>query len=125
MPVEYDVDPETGLVRVEAVGVVSPFEYLDIWELLMDDPRVSPAPRLVAGFEELVELATPGDVRNVAAGTKRVDDFVRGGRLAIVANSDAIFGFGRMFEALVSEKGLEVRVFRADGPATAWALDGD
>jgi hypothetical protein len=78
----------------------------------------------VADFREVEVTRTGAEVRTVAAGTKRFNEFMRGGRLAVVATQQASFGLARMYEALIEARSLEVRVFRDYDEARSWALEG-
>ena len=122
MPLEYDVETETGLVVVHASGEIPPEEYFGLWATFIEDDRIQNAPRILADFRE-IELSRSGaDIRRVALGSKRFHAFMLGGSQAVVATQEASFGMARMYEALLEGTGFEIEVFRDLEEARAWIL---
>ncbi len=124
MPLTWEIDADTGLILIAATGAVPIEAYLDLWKELMGDPRIEPGPCVVADFREVEVTRTGAEVRTVAAGTKRFNEFMHGGRMAVVATQQASFGLARMYEALIEERSIQVRVFRDAEEARTWALEG-
>lgn len=124
MPLEYDVEVDTGLVTIKAVGEVQTQRYVELWRELIEDPRIESGPMILADFCDVVVTRSGAELRAVAAGAKTFNDFMSNGRMAIVATQQAAFGLGRMYESLTQESGLDVHVFRDTEAARAWALEG-
>ncbi len=123
MPLTWEVEAATGLILIEAKGRIEVDRYLTLWDELMADPRVEAGPNLLADFREVEVTRSGSEVRTVAAGNKRFNDYIEGGRLAVVASQQASFGLARMYEALIESQSLEVQVFRAYEPARAWLIE--
>lgn len=123
MPLEWEPDPETGLLVVQAIGKVAADAYVELWEELIADPRIQPGPRLLADFRRVEVTQTGADVRNVAAAAERFGDFMRGGRVGVVATQQASFGLARMYTSLVDALDIQIRVFRDYDEARAWLLE--
>lgn len=123
MPIEWELDPDTGMLIVTATGKVPAGAYLEIWDQIIEDPRIASGPRILADFRSVEVTQTGADVRGVAAGAKAFDDFMRGGRMAVLATQQASFGLARMYATLIDSLAIEVRVFRDYDEARAWALE--
>lgn len=124
MPLHWEREPETGVLIVQAIGKVAPNAYVDLWDELIADPHIEPGPRVLADFREVEVTQDGAGVRRLAAGAQRFDDFMRGGRMAVVATQQASFGLARMYASLVDALPIEVRVFRDYDEARAWVLTG-
>jgi hypothetical protein len=124
MPIEYDVDHERRLVRVRAIGLITPttlFEYQkEVW-----------SDQTLAGYDELVDMSgveqleasSPSNVNALAGFSAKMDGKSQPTKLAIVAADDLTFGLGRMYQAYREMKpgsNKEVAVFRTMPDALAW-----
>jgi hypothetical protein len=69
----------------------------------------------------LTEMGVTADgQRQLAAMASRMGPRLRGGRVAMVANSEVTYGMFRMWELQREGLGFEVQVFRDFGAAEAW-----
>jgi len=123
MPIDYEVDHARRLVRVRAIGVITPDMLFGYQKTVWSDPAV-------AGFDELVDVtgvehaqgSSPSNV-NALAGFSAKMDGDGPAKLAIVAADDLLFGLGRMYQAYREMKPgsrKEVGVFRTMAEALAW-----
>ena len=124
MPLEYDVDHERRLVRVTAIGVITPETLFGYQKHVWSDPAV-------ADYDELVDMSSvghveapsPSNVSALAGFSAKMDGNTRPTKLAIVTPDDLRFGLGRMYQAYREMKpgsNKEVAVFRTLADALAW-----
>jgi len=123
MPLEWEQEHDTGLVVVRALGKVAPGAYFEIWDEVMADPHIGPGPRILADFRKVEVTKTGAEVRGVAATAMRFNDFMQGGRMAVVATQDASFGLARLYAAHLDAADIQARVFRDYDEARTWALE--
>ena len=123
MSVEYTYDEERNILHTRFFGVVIGEDLRDQAEAVAGDPRIKP------GARELVDLA---DIEKVEGSSSALSDNIRidcahseklvGMRTAIVAGTDFLFGFARMYKSLaeLEESPITVEVFRTFGEAREW-----
>jgi hypothetical protein len=120
MSVFYKIDKERKLVISTGAGVFTVADALAHQEKLRKDPDFDPSFSQLLDFTHVTKLELDAkDVRRLAQAFVFADD----ARRAILVNSDAAFGFARMFEMLrdtLGEKGI--RVFRNLDDALDWVL---
>jgi hypothetical protein len=121
MPISYRIDPERGLVLVEAHGVLTTEDHLDFRAGLVKDPLFRPNLKELADFRsvERQELTTEGYHRFIDQEIQ-LRPLYKGYRRAIVTHSDLHFGFTRKFMAEMSDAGSDVKVFRDIQKAEDW-----
>jgi hypothetical protein len=120
MPAFYKIEKENRLVLSTASGVVT------MAEVLAHQQKLSADPDFNATFSQLMDVShitkielTTEDIRRLAQETL----FSPTTRRAILVNSDAAYGFARMFQMLresAGETGIEV--FRELNEALEWVL---
>jgi len=120
MPATYEIDKQRRLVITTGSGRITLANALAHQEKLRKDPDFDPRFSQIMDLTRITEFALEAnDIRRLAQGTI----FFRESRRAIIASSDLVYGFGRMFEILreiVGENGI--RVFRDLGEALDWIL---
>ncbi len=121
MPVSYTVFPEKRFLLVLAQGVVS---YADLRSWL-DDLLLDPDWR--PGFRQLIDLTrvekltpTPVQLRGLADRARTRQVTLGGGRIAVVAPADHVFGVVRMYQAFSQDLPRSLRVFREMEAAIQW-----
>jgi len=118
MPISYRIDAEQGVIHSRFEGELT-------LELLKDySTRLRRDPAFRAGLDELA-LVLPEHVTSLTADqmnlfTRWFKELEPIRRIAVVAESDAGFGMGRMFQQLLDESGTEVGVFRDPRAARTW-----
>jgi hypothetical protein len=117
----YRIDPSKRLARLTASGRVDVRDMTRTAIAMIEDPAFAP------GTDQLVDLSavtgSDGVFRNLRALASRGPDFrdrLEGGRLAIVAPGDLVFGLARLYVAVGRELPVEARVFRTDHAARSW-----
>lgn len=131
MSVEYTYDEENNVLYTRFFGVVVEKDFSEQAEAVAADPRIKP------GVRELVDLSgieeVQGDQKALEANI-RIDihhsEKLAGMRTAIVAPTDLLYGFSRMYQSLVEVRGAPstVEVFRNEKDARKWLgleSDGD
>jgi len=119
MPISWRISE--GLVRITSIGEV-PFED---WRAAVDaalsDPDYRPGMGVVHDWRGLQETPSAPEIR--ARGEYGAK--LRAMRWALVVQSDAAYGMGRMSEVLAAVLAepppIELRVFRSKVEAVAWA----
>jgi len=123
MSVEFTYDEEHNILYTRFFGVVINDDMRDQAKAVAADPRIK------TGVRELVDLA---GVEEIQGSSSSLEDNIRidrahseklaGMRTAIVASTDLMFGFARMYQTLAELQGspLTVEVFRNVGDAREW-----
>jgi hypothetical protein len=120
MPAFYKIDKDRRVVITTASGVVSIADGLAHQNKLLNDPDSDPSFSQLMDFTQATQVDLSGeDIRRLARHNIFSPDF----RRAILAPSDSVYGFGRMFEILLEMKGERgIRVFRNLDEALEWVL---
>lgn len=120
MDYTIEIDGETGWGRITVRGEVRVRELPGLFAAAWSDPRYATVERAIWNFlntraamrfDEILRLTEWISANKRGRGAKTI---------AIVAAEDAVFGTSRMFEALQSEFGWTVGVFRDEAAATEW-----
>jgi len=129
MSVEYTYDEEKNILYTRFFGVVTEKDLRDQAKAVTADPRIGP------GVRELVDLSGIEEIQGGAGGLEeniRIDsthsEKLAGMRTAIVATTDLLYGFSRMYQSLaeVKDSPLTVEVFRTEKEARKWlGLESD
>jgi hypothetical protein len=121
VPCSYRIDPARRLAILTARGRVDVQEMTETAIAMIQDPVFSP------GSDQLVDLSavtgSDGVFRNLRALASRGPDFhdrLEGGRLAIVAPGDLVYGLARLYVAVAQGLPLEAEVFRDSRGALRW-----
>ena len=117
MPVEYTYDEENNVMYTRFFGVVVDRDLEAQGEAVAADPRIKP------GVRELVDLSAIEDIQASTTSLERnimIDaanrEKLAGMRTAIIAGTDLLYGFSRMYQALTEVQGAPsiVEVFRTE-----------
>ena len=131
MSVEYTYDEENNVLYTRFFGVVVEKDFRDQAEAVAADPRIK------QGLRELVDLSGIEDIQASPTALEtniRIDsshsEKLAGMRTAIVASTDLLYGFSRMYQSLVEVRNAPatVEVFRNEKDARKWLgleSDGD
>jgi len=129
MSVEYTYDEENNILYTRFFGVVVDKDLRDQGDAVAADPRIKP------GVRELVDLSGVEEIQGSSSSLEhniQIDcansEKLAGMRTAIVAGTDLLFGFSRMYQAFseLRESPLTVEVFRTVEEAREWlGLQGD
>ncbi len=123
MPATYEIDKQRRLVITTGLGRITLANALEHQEKLRKDPDFDPSFSQIMDLTQVTEFALEAyDIRRIAQTTI----FSRESRRAIIASSDLVYGFGRMFEILREIAGENgIRVFRNLDEAIDWILSKD
>ena len=119
MPVTYEIDATRSLIRTTCFGPVRLQDVMAHFDELQRDPD---RPDRLDVLLDLRDVAAPPEAPQLQAVANRVG-LVEGlvfGACAIVANTEAMFGMARMFEALARPYFAELRTFRDVAAAEEW-----
>ena len=120
MAADYEIDKERRLVISTASGAFTRADVLAHREKLFNDPEYDPSFSQVIDFTPVTQFwIEPKELQSLA----QTMVFSANSRRAIVAPSDLIFGFARMYEILRDSAGeTGIRVFRDRDEALDWVL---
>lgn len=120
MPVAYDFT--RGVLRLTMQGASSPGEVTAMIDAALQDERRPTLRGLLLDARESTTAAkrSSAQIRGLAEEVaRRAAEF--GGRLALLAKSDVVYGLMRMGEVWVQASGkVQSRVFRDEDEALAW-----
>ena len=120
MPVTYDIDTASSLIRTRCAGVVTLDDVMGHFESLINDPACPPCLNVLL---DLGELSTPPEIHQLRAVSDeigRIRAVVKFNALAVVASNDLVFGLSRMFEVFAKHFFRVTHVFRACDAAEQW-----
>jgi hypothetical protein len=120
MPISYEIDRESGLARVTALGEVSFEEEKQCFDEILADPSRCPGCGILLDNRERGTPATAEHVKGMAHAFQERQTDVGYAKLAIVVSKEVSFGLGRMFSTLVDELPIETGVFRDIDEAEEW-----
>ena len=123
MPIEYTYDEENNTLYTRFFGVVIDQDLRDQAEAIGADSRIKPGARELvdlAGIEEV--QASPASLEDNIQTDLAHSEKLAGMRTAIVAGTDFLFGFARMYKSLaeLEESPVTVGVFRTLEDAREW-----
>ena len=120
MPVTYEIDKANRIIRTRCIGAVTIEEVVDHFRVLEGDPDCPDRIDVLLDLSEVTSLPNRGNLQDVTRAMSRIRDRVQFGSCAIVACTDALFGFIRMFEVLAEPHFSESHVFWTLTEAEAW-----
>jgi len=121
MPIRVSVDETRGLVEMAVAGELTKSELVKTMDRYFREPY-STLPLGLFDLSDVTFMDISGDsVRDAARrAAQHVDSRLEGGKLAIVAPRDVLFGMARMYEILRADSPVEVQVFRGRDEAESW-----
>lgn len=120
MPARIDFDADRNLLNVELHGRIDLKYAVTIIEAMTGRPDLQ-GPNGLIDTSNLTGLDLVGpDIRTVAEIAKRADAMWAGGRWAVVAPRDLVYGMARMYQMVRSGAPYQIEVFRNRDEALAW-----
>lgn len=120
MPIHYEIAPERKLIRTRCVGDTRYAEVLEHFRKLAAEPALPQPLNVLLDLSKLESLPESDQLRTVAGEVEALAGPVRWGAIAIVAESDLLFGMARMFGILAEGHFRQTGVFRSLAEAEAW-----
>ncbi len=126
MPVNYDWDGETHLLRTYLSGRLTDREIIEHARRVVEDADIKPVIYEIIYTRDIKEMQlTPVSLEDAARNLYTHVDMLRGQRVAIVAESDAHFGMARMYALMADSNPAhgKVKVFRNEDAAMRWLIE--
>jgi hypothetical protein len=120
MPVTYEIDQSSSIVRTRCIGNVTFAEVLDHLRTLERDARRPETLDVLLDLCELASMPQPDQLRAVSEEIGLLQPVVRFRACALVASRDVVFGYARMFEAFAASRFEATRVCRGREEAEEW-----
>ena len=121
LPIWFRIDRSRQLLLARAESSLSRREFEDSLQEAVAHPDFSPGFRQLCDFRELHEFGGGYDeYHEVIENGRKFSDRLQGGRVALVAERDSVFGMLRMYQAIAQELPLEISVFRDMEEAERW-----
>jgi hypothetical protein len=120
MPVTYRIDPERKRILTRCAGNTTLAEVLAHFDELELDANCPPGADVLLDLTAMTNLPNVGQIRTAADRTGDASRRVRFGSIAVVVQSDALFGMARVFEAFTDRYFARTSVFRNREAAEAW-----
>jgi hypothetical protein len=123
MPVTYQIDAASGIIRTRCVGAVTLEEVIAHFRDLIRDPDCPRRLDVLLDLTEETSLPESEEIRIVAYEISRLRERVEFGMCAVAACRDALYGMLRMFQVFTEELFGETWVFRSLAEAEAWLAE--
>ena len=120
MPVTYDIDRSSGIIRTRCVGVVTVEDVVSHFEELVRDPECPRHLDVLLDLSEMTSSPTSAKLRTAAEAVRGVRDRVQFGACAILVSTDALHGSAMIFEVLAARSFQISRIFRERSEAEAF-----
>jgi hypothetical protein len=121
MPRADRIDPQLGVIRTEATGVLTDHEILEHKRTLLDDPAFEPNMKELSDVRGVERLqVSPAGVRRFAAFDAEHAQQLGDYKMALVVSADVAFGMARMYQAFADEEMDSIGVFRDMREAASW-----
>lgn len=121
MTAHFHIDVERNLVTLELRDRLGLDQAATVLKDLIADDRLRPGPSGLIDTTELVGLDLVAlDIRQLASIAEQADALWEGGRWAVVAPRDLVFGMARMYQLIRSGAPYEIEVFRTRDDALSW-----
>jgi len=122
--ISYRWNEALQLITIEASGVLTGAEVVEMREEMNADPRLGFGLRELVDVRNVTELrVTSADIDLFLSMDEEYGERVTSRTVAILATADSTFGMARMYE-LRSGRDDRVSVFRDEAEARAWLGDG-
>ncbi|MGH7730857.1 MAG: hypothetical protein ACRENJ_06345 [Candidatus Eiseniibacteriota bacterium] len=124
MAVQYSL--RERILTMELIGIYEPGDVIRQFLEAMNDPACPKPVALLVDVSRSESLATrpAGEIRRIAEFLGPYAERI-GGRVAVVAPSDAHFGLSRMGAVHSESVGVAAGVFRSTSEALEWLEDPD
>jgi hypothetical protein len=120
MPISYHIDHSVGVVFAHGTGGLKSEDIIAHIVTLLKGPAFTPGLSELCDFREVTQFQGYAvDINKIVSTDKEYQASLTGGKLAIVASSDHLFGMMRMYEML-STSPFEIRIFRDIDKANIW-----
>lgn len=120
MPARVEFDPTGNLVTLNLHGRIDLADATRILDEIMARPDIR-SPNGLIDTDGLTGLdLVAQDIRQIAEFAERADAVWAGGRWAVVAPRDLVYGMARMYQLIRSGAPYEIEVFRTREEAHRW-----
>jgi hypothetical protein len=123
MAAEYTYDEEKNFLHTRFYGVLTDEDLKWQAEAVTSDPRIRPGTREIVDLTGIEDIkASPESLKLIVATDRSHRDKLAGMRTAIVAPTDLLYGYSRMYEifAELGESPVTIEVFRTIDEAREW-----
>jgi hypothetical protein len=120
MPIVYEIDRTRGLIRTCCVGPVTLGEVMDHFNQLRSDARLPKRVNVLIDVTAMSSAPDRDELRAVVAEVKKTSVSLDWGVLAVVAQSDLLFGMHRIFAVFIEDNFTATGVFRTHAEAERW-----
>ena len=123
MPVTYEIDNKRSIIHTSCTGAVTFDEVVGHFSALARDPACPDRLDVLLDLTRLETAPTSDQLMRITEVIGQAREKVRFGACAIVAPSDLLFGFMRMFEVFAEEKFHSTMTFRGLDDAARWLAE--
>jgi hypothetical protein len=120
MPVEYRIDQEHSLVRLEVSDPLDLEQIAETVRRLLTEPGLRAGLSLLSDHSKLEFIATTALVRSMPPLLIQLGQRLGPFRCAVVVPRDASYGMARIAEVVTEASPAEVRAFRSLEEAETW-----
>ena len=121
MPFWFRIDRSRRLLLAYADGELTVPEIQSVLQVALEHPGFEAGLRQLCDLRKLRELrGSFKELLRLAEYGRKFAERLQGGRLALVAERDSVYGMLRMYQAVMDDAPLEIRVFREMHEATSW-----
>jgi hypothetical protein len=120
VPIIYEIDAATPLIRTRCIGPVTLADVFEHFRVLGADPAVPEQVNVLLDLREMTSEPQSHQIRAAAAEVIDLKGRVQWGVCAVVAASELLYGMSRVFGVFSQEAFRESRVFRELSEAEVW-----
>lgn len=115
------IDKDRKLAHITASGRVNILELKDIFLETLEHEQWKAGFNMLCDYSNIENFdVSSKDIDAITSWQSSIDDLIGGGKCAVVASKDSVYGMSRMWEIISSERSQQIGVFRKMNEALAW-----
>ena len=115
------IDKNRKMAHITASGKVNILELKDIFLETVEHEQWQAGFNMLCDYRNIENFdVSSKDIDEITVWQSSIDDLIGGGKCAVVASKDSVYGMSRMWEMMSSERSQHISVFRKVDEALSW-----
>ena len=115
------IDKNRKMAHITANGKVNILELKDIFLETVEHEQWQAGFNMLCDYRNIENFdVSSKDIDEITVWQSSIDDLIGGGKCAVVASKDSVYGMSRMWEMMSSERSQHISVFRKVDEALSW-----